>query len=186
MWKPLVLVEVHADIQISNKEVTVKPKFAILNVKNKFSFSLCKYQPWYKYIYNCLRSFQIQIFQFVALLLSTFCGFSIFDTGFAFGFGNFAQYCVVLFTCLQWVTFPKKSWPIVIDVRKSWSIVIDTRRSHCPIDLRFQEVSNLLVGCELCANLYELKSRIWFLEEYNHFERVYRAYRFDRFLSNFA
>ena len=68
--------------------------------------------------------------------------------------GNFAQYCVVLFTCLQWVTFPKKSWPIIIDVRKSWSIVIDTRRSHCPIDLRFQEVSNLLVWCELFVNLY--------------------------------
>ena len=124
--------------------------------------------------------------QFVVLLLSTFCGFSIFATGFAFGFGNFVQYCVVLFTCLQWVTFPKKSWPIVIDVRKSWSIVIDTRRSHCPIGLRFQKVSNLLVGCELFANLYELKSWIWFLKEYNHFERVYRAYRFDRFLSNFA
>ena len=92
--------------------------------------------------------------QFVVLLLSTFCGFSIFATGFAFGFGNFAQYCVVLFTCLQWVTFPKKSWPIIIDVRKSWSIVIDTRRSHCPIDLRFQEVSNLLVWCELFVNLY--------------------------------
>ena len=92
--------------------------------------------------------------QFVVLLLSTFCGFSIFATGFAFGFGNFAQYCVVLFTCLQWVTFPKKSWSIIIDVRKSWSIVIDTRRSHCPIDLRFQEVSNLLVWCELFVNLY--------------------------------
>ena len=30
---------------------------------------------------------------------------------------------------------------------------------------------------ELFANLYELKSRIWFREEYNHFARIYRVYR---------
>ena len=33
---------------------------------------------------------------FVVLLLSTFCGFSIFSAGFAFAFGNFAHYCVGL------------------------------------------------------------------------------------------
>ena len=47
--------------------------------------------------------------QFVVLLLSTFCGFSIFATGFAFGFGNFAQYCVVLFTCR--LLFPRNLDP---------------------------------------------------------------------------
>ena len=56
MWKRLVLSELHAGVQISNKEVAVKPKFAINDVKNKVSFSLCKYQPWYKNINNCLES----------------------------------------------------------------------------------------------------------------------------------
>ena len=45
---------------------------------------------------------------------------------------------------------------------------------------------NLLAWRELFANLYELKSCIRFWEEYNHFERIYRVFRFDRFLSNFA
>ena len=37
-------VELHPGIQISNKEVTVKPKFAMY-VKNKVSFTLYKYKP---------------------------------------------------------------------------------------------------------------------------------------------
>ena len=36
--------ELYASVHISNKEVIVKPKFAIHNVKNKVSFYLCKYQ----------------------------------------------------------------------------------------------------------------------------------------------
>ena len=50
LWKRLVLAELHAGVQISNKEFAVKPKFAIHNVKNEVSFSLCKYQPSYKNI----------------------------------------------------------------------------------------------------------------------------------------
>ena len=38
-------MELHPGIQTSNKEVTVKPKFAIYDVKNKVSFTLYKYQP---------------------------------------------------------------------------------------------------------------------------------------------
>ena len=34
-----------------------------------------------------------------------------------------------------------------------------------------------MAWCELFANLYELKSRIWLREEYNHFARIYRVYR---------
>ena len=34
--------------------------------------------------------------RFVVLLLSSFCGFSIFAAGFSFAFGNFARYCNVL------------------------------------------------------------------------------------------
>ena len=48
LWKWLVLAELQAGVQISNKEVAVKPKRTIHNVKNELSFSLCKYQPWYK------------------------------------------------------------------------------------------------------------------------------------------
>ena len=78
--------------------------------------------------------------RFVVLLLSTFSGFSIFAAGFSFAFGNFTHYCVFLLnaplsdlgekkdTCLQWVTFPRKSRSIV-----------DLRGSRCPIGLRFQE-----------------------------------------------
>ena len=36
------------------------------------------------------------ICRFVVLLLSSFCGFSIFAAGFSFAFGNFARYCNVL------------------------------------------------------------------------------------------
>ena len=45
---------------------------------------------------------------------------------------------------------------------------------------------NLLAWGKLFANPYELKShtRVW--EEYNHFERIYRVCRLNRFLTNFA
>ena len=45
LLKRPVLAELHAGVQISNKEVAVKPKFAMHDVKNEVSFSLCKYQP---------------------------------------------------------------------------------------------------------------------------------------------
>ena len=42
-------------------------------------------------------------------------------------------------TCLQWVTFPGKSW----------SIVIDASRSRCPIGLRFKEAPGVTrIVCE--------------------------------------
>ena len=55
-WKRLVLAELQAGVQIPNKEVAVKPKFVIHNVKNEVSFYLCKYQPWYKIISDRLKS----------------------------------------------------------------------------------------------------------------------------------
>ena len=59
LWKWLVLAELQAGVQISNKEVAVTPKFTIHNVKNELSLSLCKHQPWYKNICilnSCLES----------------------------------------------------------------------------------------------------------------------------------
>ena len=52
----------------------------------------------------------------------------------------------------------------------------------CPIGLRLISWR----GTSCMRTVYELKSRIWFWEEYNHFERIYRVYRFHRFPSNFA
>ena len=45
MFVTAFLAELQAGVQISNKEVAVKPKFTIHNVKNELSLSLCKYQP---------------------------------------------------------------------------------------------------------------------------------------------
>ena len=110
---------IYAGVQISNKEVAVKPKFTIRDVKSEVSFSLCKYEPWYNNINNrfeCMYRFRA-VWRFVVLLLSSFCGVSIFAAGFSSAFGNFAHYCVVLLnaplgdrnnnnnnksTCLQW------------------------------------------------------------------------------------
>ena len=41
LWKWLVLAELHTGVQISNKEVAVKPKFAIQNIFK--AGTLCKY-----------------------------------------------------------------------------------------------------------------------------------------------
>ena len=98
LWKRLVLAELHAGVQISNKEVAVKPKFAIHNVKSEVFFSLCK--PLYKNIDNRQESSVASNLEavcgFVVLLLSTFSDFSIFADGFSFASGNFAHYCDVL------------------------------------------------------------------------------------------
>ena len=50
----------------------------------------------------------------------------------------------------------------------------------------FRRWDNLLTWRELFANLYELKSRVWFWVKYSHFECIYKVYRLDRFSSNFA
>ena len=41
LWKWLVLAELHTGVQIPNKEVAVKPKFAIQNIFK--AGTLCKY-----------------------------------------------------------------------------------------------------------------------------------------------
>ena len=97
LWKWLVLAELQAGVQILNKEVAVKPKFTIHNVKNELSLSLCKYQPWYKNICilnSCLES------QFWKLYVDSyscstahFAFFYIVAAGFFFAFGNFISRC---------------------------------------------------------------------------------------------
>ena len=74
---------------------------------------------------------------------------------------------------LQWVTFSGKSW----------SIIFDARRSRCLVGLGRND---LLAWRESFANVYELKSHIWFEKEYNHFGRIYRVYRSVWFSSNFT
>ena len=55
-----------------------------------------------------------------------------------------------------------------------------------PLVCGFIRRDNLRAWRELFTNLYKLKSRIWFLEEYIHFERIYRVCRFDGLSWNFA
>ena len=64
--------------------------------------------------------------------------------------------------------------------------VIDTGGPVFPLGCRFTRRDNLWAWRELLMNLYKLKSHIWFLEEYIHFERIYRVCRFDRLSWNFA
>ena len=46
-----------------------------------------------------------------------------------------------------------------------------------PLVCSFRRQDNLLAWHELFANLYELKSRIWFWKEYNYLEQIYRVSR---------
>ena len=116
----------------------------------------------------CLASQQILYF------------FFIFAPGFSFAFGNFARYCVILLSA-----------PLSGGEKKMsamgyflWEILI-----HCHW---CQEVlsSHWLVSwcgarCQF-TNHCELKSSIWFWEEYIHFEWIYKVFRFDPFSSNFG
>ena len=47
------MLELHAGVHISNKEIAVQPNFAIHNVENEVSFSLLN--PGYKDINNRLK-----------------------------------------------------------------------------------------------------------------------------------
>ena len=140
LWKRLVLAELHAGVQILNKEVAIKPKFTIHNVKNQVSFS--SYQPWYKKINTSLESqfwklfvdslfcswAQFAVFPFLPRVFSSPLGTLLIIVS-----SSLTLHLVIEMkikkTCLQWVSIPEKSW----------SIVSDARRSRCPIGLRFQE-----------------------------------------------
>ena len=140
LWKRLVLAELHAGVQILNKEFAIKPKFTIHNVKNQVSFS--SYQPWYKKINTSLESqfwklfvdslfcswAQFAVFPFLPRVFSSPLGTLLIIVS-----SSLTPHLVIEIkikkTCLQWVSIPEKSW----------SIVSDARRSRCPIGLRFQE-----------------------------------------------
>ena len=60
-------------------------------------------------------------------------------------------------------------------------------RQEVPLSYCFEVSGGEIISSrELFANLYELKSRIGFWEEYSHFERIYKVCRLDRSSSNFA
>ena len=171
LWKRLVLAELHAGVQISNKEVAVKPKFAIHNVKSEVSFSL--YKPLYQN-YDKLRVHQSPriwkaVRGFVVLLFSTVSDFPTSLRDFPL---PLATLLIIVMSssslhwpCLQWITFPGRSlihghWcqevPLSHRLAVSGGEIISWRGASC-----------------LIANLYELKSRIWFWEEYNQFDWFY-------------
>ena len=67
-------------------------------------------------------------------------------------------------------------------------LILRNWRQEGPVVLlvyAFRKQDNLLAWRWLFANLNELNSRIWFWEEYNHYERIYRVFRSDRSSSKF-
>ena len=100
--KRLVLAELHAGIQISNREVAVKPKIAIHDVENEVSF-FCMQVPASTKILTIYissnRNFESCMTIRCLAPQHTF-RFSIFAVGFSFAFGNFANYCIVLLNAL--------------------------------------------------------------------------------------
>ena len=111
-----------------------------------------------------------------------------FGAGISFASGNFALYCVVLLNAPLSDQDQKKNVSAihVTFPGKSWSIVIDARRSRCTTGLQFQEARQSPgVAWVVCKPLWTKISYL-ILGEYNHFERIYMVYRFDWFSSNFA
>ena len=102
----------------------------------RFPFIYCKYLSIKTLSISLNRNFE-SCLSIHCLHLSTFYIFSNFAAGF---FLCLWQLCPLISRdkkkCLQWVTFPGKSW----------SIVIDVRRSCYPITLRFQEANELFVN----------------------------------------
>ena len=111
--------------------------------------------------------------RFVVLLLSSFCGFSIFAAGFSFAFGNFARYCNVLLNAPLSDRDKKKSvWNGLLFPGNLDPSSLTPGGPIVLLVCGFRRRNNLLTWRELFANLYELKSGIWFWEEYNYFERI--------------
>ena len=100
--KRLVLSELHAGIQMSNREVAVKPKIAIHDVENEVSF-FCMQVPASTKILTIYissnRNFE-SCMTIRCLAPQHIFRFSIFAVGFSFAFGNFANYCIVLLNAL--------------------------------------------------------------------------------------
>ena len=180
------MAELHAGVQISNKEVAIKTKFATHNVKNEVSFSFC--MPCYKNMNNRLECNFESCRSICCLAPQHIFRFFHFRRGF---FLCLWQLCSLL--CRP----PQRSLSDR-DIKKGVSNGLLFPGNLDPSSLTpggpvvllvwgfKRRRDNLLAWRELFANLYELKSCIRFWEEYNHFERIYRVFRFDRFLSNFA
>ena len=120
--------------------------------------------------------------RFVVVLLSTF---SVFAAGFSFAFGNFAHYCVVLLNALWAIEIKDKLvcngllFAVNLD-----PLSLTPGGSAVLLVCGFRRRDNLQTWREVvCEPLW---ARIWFWEECNHFERIYRVYGFDRFSSNFT
>ena len=115
--------------------------------------------------------------QFVVLLLSTFCGFSTLAAGFVFAFGNFAYYCVILLNAPLSNRDKKKPFCNgLLFLGNLDSLSLTPEGLVVPLVCSFRRQDNLLAWHELFANLYELKSHIWFWKEYNYLEQIYRVY----------
>ena len=121
---------------------------------------------------------------------SSFSGFSIFAVGFAFACGNFAHYCVVLLNA------PPNDRKRKRGVWNQEPITYVLVMGSCCNGLLFPgnlDPSSLTPGGPVVSLVWGeiicwlgASRHIWFEEEYNHFERIYRVYRSVWFSSNFA
>ena len=140
--KPLVLAELYAGVQISNKEVAVKSKLSNIMLKTRFPFIYASISRDTKTLtiasIRCLAS--QQIFRL-----------SIFSAGFFFAFGNFARYCVVLLNAPP-SDRDKKKKKVSVMVYFSREILIQRQRRQ-EVPSSHWRRDNLLAWRELFANL---------------------------------
>ena len=125
--------------------------------------------------------------RFVVLLLSTFCSFSIFVAGVFFALATLL--IIVSSSLTRHLAIEIKKKRVCIGFLFPGNLGPKSVTLGNPVVLLAcgsRRRDNLLAWGKLFASPYELKSRIWVREEYNHFERCYRVCRLDRLLSNFA
>ena len=126
--------------------------------------------------------------RFVVLLLSTFCSFSIFVAGVFFALATLLIIVSSSLTLHSAIEIKKKNL-VCIGFLFPGNLGPKSVTLGGPVVLLAcgsRRRDNLLAWGKLFASPYELKSRIWVWEEYNHFEQCYRVCRLDRFLFNFA
>ena len=123
---------------------------------------------------------------FVVFPLSTFSGFFIFAAVSFFAFGFLSIFVLssstphqaigIKATWSQWLLFPGSLDPT--SLTPGGPVVL--------LACSFRTRDNLLAWRDLFTDVYDLKSRIWFWQEYILFKRIHRVFIFVRFLSNFA
>ena len=130
LWKRQVLAGLHA-VQISNKKSPANQNLPHIMFKTRFPFLYASTSLDTKTLTIASnRNFE-SCMSIRCLAPQPGSRFFPFLPWFSFASGIFGIFERSRYKkrCQQWVTFPGKSW----------SILVDARRSRCPIGLRFQE-----------------------------------------------